>query len=129
MNEEDRSAPTRIMTAAEISDAELAASRTATTDRLPASPSRAIIDSLPTPTPVQVPPSGPGTDFAPVAPAIKPGWRTSEFWLRVTAHVLTVLFASGVITGDVAIAIAGIVASELGSLGYTVSRTQLKAKA
>lgn len=60
---------------------------------------------------------------------MKPGYRTSEFWLKIVALVLTALYASGVMTGKTPLAIAGIAATILGSLGYTVSRTLVKAKA
>jgi len=62
------------------------------------------------------------------APApVKPGWQTSEFWMRFVANALTVLYATGAIpTEGLWCTIAAIVATELGSLGYTVMRTQLK---
>ena len=60
--------------------------------------------------------------------AHKPGFRTSEFWLSLAAVLLGALFASGVLAdGGTAAKIAGLAASLLGALGYTVSRTQLKA--
>ena len=57
---------------------------------------------------------------------VKSGFRTSEFWLKVAAMVLTAVFASGALTNSTAIAIAGIAATILGALGYTVSRTMVK---
>lgn len=58
----------------------------------------------------------------------KPGWKTSEFWLKIGAFMLSALFASGVLTGhDLALQIAGIAATILGALGYDVSRTLVKA--
>jgi hypothetical protein len=62
---------------------------------------------------------------SPVKPA-KPGWKTSEFWLKIAATGLSALFASGLITSNTTLAIAGIAAAELGSFGYTVLRTQVK---
>lgn len=60
----------------------------------------------------------------------KPGWKTSEFWLKLAAMVLSAVFASGILTGhDTALQILGIASSILGALGYTVARTFLKAKA
>lgn len=56
----------------------------------------------------------------------KPGFYTSEFWLKVAAMLLTALFASGALTNSTALAIAGIAATILGALGYTVSRTMVK---
>jgi hypothetical protein len=60
-------------------------------------------------------------------PPAKPGYLTTEFWLKVAAFVMTALYASGVIptTGTV----ATIAATMLGALGYTVSRTFVKATA
>lgn len=64
---------------------------------------------------------------ADVDPApVKPGWQTSEFWLKVAAMALTALFASGALTNNVGLAIAGMAASMLGAIGYTVSRTIVK---
>lgn len=56
----------------------------------------------------------------------KPGYKTSEFWLKLAALVLTALYASGAMTNNTALAIAGIAATILGALGYTVSRTLVK---
>jgi hypothetical protein len=56
----------------------------------------------------------------------KPGYKTSEFWLKVAAMTMTAVFASGALTNNTALAIAGIAASILGALGYTVSRTMVK---
>jgi hypothetical protein len=56
-----------------------------------------------------------------------PGFKTSEFWLKIIALVLTALFASGAIpTTGTAATIAAIAATILGALGYTVSRTMVK---
>lgn len=60
------------------------------------------------------------------APSPKPGWKTSEFGLKVAAMALSALFASGVLTSNTSLAIAGMAASMLGALGYTVSRTLVK---
>ncbi len=61
---------------------------------------------------------------------VKPGWRTSEFWLKLAAIVLSALFASDVIpTSGPASKIAAVSAFALMSLGYTVSRSIVKAAA
>ncbi|HEX6022571.1 MAG TPA: hypothetical protein VFZ00_11290 [Solirubrobacter sp.] len=67
------------------------------------------------------------TTPASAAPA-KPGYKTSEFWLKVAAFALTALFAGGVIptSGPVA-QVAAIAATMLGALGYTVGRSLVKA--
>ena len=71
--------------------------------------------------------AGPGEIVSPALP--EPGWRTSEFWLKLAALALTVLYASGVLTNSTALAIAGMAAAILGALGYTVSRTMVKSAA
>lgn len=68
------------------------------------------------------------TDTPPEPTPTKPGYLTTEFWLKLAAIVLTTLFASGVIpTTGTAATVAAIAATMLGALGYTVSRTFLKA--
>ncbi len=59
-------------------------------------------------------------------PSTKPGWQTSEFWLKLAALLLTAAYASGVMTDNTVLAVAGIAATILGALGYTVSRTIAK---
>lgn len=70
------------------------------------------------------------TDPAVPPPSTKPGYRTTEFWLKVAALLLTALFASGAIpTSGPAATITAIAATMLGALGYTVSRSFVKAAA
>jgi len=68
------------------------------------------------------------TQLTPSAP-VKPGYRTTEFWLKIAAIALSALFASGALTSNTALGIAGMAASMLGALGYTVSRTLVKTAA
>lgn len=64
------------------------------------------------------------------ATAIKPGWKTSEFWLKNAATLLSILFITNTIpTGGTIEKVAIIAALELGSFGYTVARTMAKAAA
>ena len=58
----------------------------------------------------------------------KAGYKTTEFWMKVAALALTVLYSTGVIhtTGTVA-TVAAIAATTLGALGYAVCRTWAKA--
>lgn len=61
------------------------------------------------------------------APAVKPGYKTTEFWLKLAAIAMTALFASGAIpTTGTAATMTAIIATMLGALGYTVSRTMVK---
>jgi len=58
---------------------------------------------------------------------IKPGWKTTEFWLSTAAKLLGVLYASGILgTGTVAERIAGLAATVLASFGYSVARSMVK---
>ena len=54
---------------------------------------------------------------------MKPGWKTSEFWLTLIANVGSILILSGALPNEhVAVqVIAGIVAG-LSNLGYGISR-------
>lgn len=61
---------------------------------------------------------------------IKPGWKTTEFYLASAAKLLGVLFASGLVgDGSLAARIAGLAAMALTALGYSVSRAIVKAAA
>ena len=58
----------------------------------------------------------------------KPGWKTTEFWMSFAAVVLGALGASGMLAIDSLWAkIVGGALSVLAALGYTASRTFLKA--
>lgn len=62
-----------------------------------------------------------------LAAVLKPGRFTSEHLLTWTAHLLSVLFAADVIpTAGPWAKLAMVAGLELGSYGYTVSRTKLK---
>jgi hypothetical protein len=62
-------------------------------------------------------------------PPVKPGWQTTEFWMKLAAILLSTLFASGAITNNTVLAVAGMAAAILGSLGYAVNRGMVKAAA
>jgi hypothetical protein len=67
------------------------------------------------------------TQPVPPPPApVKPGWKTSEFWFSLGAVALSAVYASGALTNTTALAIAGIAATALTTLGYKVSRTMVK---
>ena len=58
---------------------------------------------------------------------MKPGWKTSEFWLSLAATVVGLLTAAGVVVeGSTLAKIVGLVAGLLGALGYTVVRGAIK---
>ena len=58
---------------------------------------------------------------------VKPGYKTTEFWLSLTAILVGAAIASGVFpvdsNGD---KLLGLVATVLSSVGYTVSRSLVK---
>lgn len=55
--------------------------------------------------------------------AARPGWKTTEFWLSLLSVLLGALMSSGLLSdGSVAMRVAGVVATVLGALGYSVSR-------
>jgi hypothetical protein len=62
----------------------------------------------------------------PTPTPVKPGYLTTEFYLSLAATLLTYLFASGAITSNTELAIAGMAATVLTALGYKVSRTIVK---
>jgi hypothetical protein len=54
---------------------------------------------------------------------MKPGYKTTEFWLSAVAALVGLLIASGVIpSGGVGEKIVGLIASVLATLGYSVAR-------
>ncbi len=65
----------------------------------------------------------------PVAPAApKAGFKTTEFWLSSAATILGIALASGAVPeGGLAAQIIGGVLAVLAGLGYTASRTIVKA--
>lgn len=62
-----------------------------------------------------------------VVTPVKPGYKTTEFWLKLAALLLSTLFASGVMTSNTVLAVAGVAASILTALGYAVTRAMVKA--
>jgi len=61
------------------------------------------------------------------APVVKPGYRTTEFWLATAAALVGILVASGAIqSGSVWDKALGLVAAALASIGYSVSRGSAK---
>jgi hypothetical protein len=58
----------------------------------------------------------------------KAGWKTTEFYCSLAAMLIGALYASGIISaGGTADRITGLAAAVLSALGYTVSRSLVKA--
>ena len=56
---------------------------------------------------------------------IKPGWKTTEFWLTVCVVLGSLLWGAGVLDPEgvgTANKVFGLVVSGLSAIGYTVSR-------
>ena len=52
---------------------------------------------------------------------VKPGYKTTEFWLSCLAFIISALYASDLI-GEGTDKILGIIAGALVAMGYSVSR-------
>ena len=67
------------------------------------------------------------TPAAPTATPVKPGYKTTEFWLTAGATVVGLVIASGLVpdTGMWPKVVA-LVVSAFAAMGYTVSRTAVK---
>lgn len=60
---------------------------------------------------------------------MKPGYRTTEFWLASAATLLGIVMASGLIQPDtIWDRIAGAIAATLAAMGYSYSRGLTKAR-
>ena len=58
---------------------------------------------------------------------MKPGYRSTEFWLALFAQLLAAFLAAGVLPEThMAVKVAAFIAAALAALGYTASRTALK---
>jgi len=61
---------------------------------------------------------------------MKPGYKSTEFWLSLLATLVGAVMASGVIeSGGVWDKVIGLVVTVLGALGYTASRALVKSTA
>lgn len=64
------------------------------------------------------------------APGLKPGYKTTEFWLSVSACALGAFAASGAFPDEhIAMKIAGMALAALAAMGYTTSRLFVKKSA
>lgn len=62
---------------------------------------------------------------------VRPGWRTSEFWLSAAAALMGLAHASGILeqtATDWDNKIVGLATAGLVALGYNVARTIVKTK-
>ena len=62
---------------------------------------------------------------------VKPGWKTTEFWLSLIATLIGALLASGALnptdpTQGKILQIVGLISTLLASMGYTAARTSAK---
>lgn len=67
----------------------------------------------------------------PASSAVKPAFRSTEFWLATAATVIGIVLASGILSPDdptqaKLLQVLGLVASILASLGYGAMRTSAK---
>jgi len=61
------------------------------------------------------------------APAVRAGWRTTEFWMALAVVILGAFASSGILpTEHIIVKVAGLVIAVLGSLGYGISRGMSK---
>lgn len=72
--------------------------------------------------PVITPPAGVES------PVVKPGYKTTEFWLSAVATIVGLVLASGIVPSNGPwVQVTGLITGVLGALGYTVSRGSVKA--
>lgn len=58
---------------------------------------------------------------------VKPGYKTTEFWLSAVAAIVGILLTSGVLVeGNSITQVVGIIATALSAMGYSVSRGNAK---
>ena len=63
---------------------------------------------------------------APPAP-VKPGYKTTEFWLAAVASLGGLVMASGAVGEDSTIGkVVGLILTGLATMGYTASRSAVK---
>ena len=71
--------------------------------------------------------TAPGVTPASADAVVKPGFKTTEFWLSAAATLVGLAIASGIVpTSGTWPQIVGLVTGVLGAMGYTISRTAVK---
>lgn len=59
--------------------------------------------------------------------SVKPGYKTTEFWLSTAAAVLGIVMAADIIeTGSAVSQVVGIITTALTAMGYSVARGKTK---
>ena len=67
---------------------------------------------------------------APAVPGVKPGYKTTEFWLSFLAAIVSFAYGSGIVgTGTALDKGLGLIAGCLAAAGYASSRGATKAAA
>ena len=80
------------------------------------------MDAVQTATPASTTPAA-----APADTTVKPGYKTTEFWMTAGATIVGLAIASGIVP-DTGMwpKIVALVVSAFAAMGYTVSRTAVK---
>jgi hypothetical protein len=70
----------------------------------------------------------PVTESTPTpAPAVKPGWQCTEFYLHLAATILGAVAAAGILPqSSHLLQVSGLVLTALNACGYTAARTIIK---
>ena len=69
----------------------------------------------------------PTTDPTPTPAPVKPGYKTTEFWMSAGATFVGLVIASGIVPNTgVWPKIVALVVAAFTAMGYTVSRTSVK---
>lgn len=53
---------------------------------------------------------------------MKPGWKSTEFWLSLVAVAIGALLSSGAITNQPVLQALGVVSGALAAMGYSAAR-------
>jgi len=63
----------------------------------------------------------------PATPPVKPGYKTTEFWLAAVASLGGLVMASGAVGEESTIGkVVGLILTGLATMGYTASRSAVK---
>lgn len=63
----------------------------------------------------------------PLTPGVKPGYKTSEFWLSLVSVLAGAIAASGAFPDESGVMrVVGLITAALGAMGYSASRTFAK---